>query len=163
MNPTLLSHQLRNETSPDLQRRRWVIGLSFLGIAFGKMVSLFQTGILKTLPDPPLDIFDTPRVNSADYAYRYGGVPDAFGMVVNYGITAALAAAGGEDRAEEKPALPIVLAAKALGDLALTATTARLQIKETGKLCFYCTLGTITSAAVLALTIPEALRAMRRS
>ena len=51
MNPKRLSYQLRKETSDDLARRRWVLGLSLVGAAAGGAVSLYQMGILKKLPD----------------------------------------------------------------------------------------------------------------
>lgn len=53
MNPTQLSHELRNGQSPDLTRRRWIIGLSLVTVVAGQIVTLYQTGIIKHLPDPP--------------------------------------------------------------------------------------------------------------
>lgn len=49
MNPRQLSHELRNEISPDLKRRRWIFGLSMVGIAAGKRVSLYQMGMIACL------------------------------------------------------------------------------------------------------------------
>ena len=54
MNPTQLSHELRLETSADLNRRRWLVGLSMRGATIGQVVTLYQTGIIKRLPDPPI-------------------------------------------------------------------------------------------------------------
>jgi hypothetical protein len=36
------------------------------------MVTLFQTGLVRHLPDPPLPGFDSDKVNSSDLAYRLG-------------------------------------------------------------------------------------------
>ena len=98
MNPTQLSEELRLGDSPDLNRRRWIIGLSMVGTVAGQLVSLFQTGILKKLPDPPIDIFDSSKVDASDYAYKRLDTPDALIMLTNYSVTAWLAGAGGQDR-----------------------------------------------------------------
>jgi Mn-containing catalase len=54
MDATKLSRYLCEGDDPDLRRRRWVIGLSLVGTAAGQIVGLYQTGIVKHLPDPPL-------------------------------------------------------------------------------------------------------------
>jgi len=53
MNPKRLSYQLRNESTDDMNRRRWVLGLSLVGAAAGGVVSLYQMGIIKRPPDFP--------------------------------------------------------------------------------------------------------------
>lgn len=60
MNPRQLSHELREEVTPDLTKRRWTVGLSIVGVAMDAAFALYQTGIVKKLPDPPLDRFE-PR------------------------------------------------------------------------------------------------------
>ena len=89
--PSELSRELRLRRSPDLHRRRWLIGLSLAGVAIGQVVGLYQTGILRRLPDLPVRPFDSNRVNASDYAYKRLQVPDAFIMVGTYAVTAALA------------------------------------------------------------------------
>ncbi len=101
MNPQQLSHELRQGEGADLARRRWIIGLSIVGSAIAQAVSLYQTGIIRHLPDPPLPYFDSSRVDASTYAYSRLDSPDGPAMLVNYGITAWLAAAGGKDRAAE--------------------------------------------------------------
>ena len=56
--PAELSRQLRLGQTADLTRRRWIIGLSLVTVAAGQIVSLYQTGIISHLPDPPIPIFD---------------------------------------------------------------------------------------------------------
>lgn len=161
MNPTQLSHELREEQTPDLTRRRWMIGLSLLGVAAGQIVSMYQTGILKHLPDPPVDVFDSDKVDASDYAYKRLETPDAFMMIVNYGITAWLAAAGGKNRAASRPWLPIATAVKAIADTALDVQLAREEWQENKALCAYCQAATVISAATVALAVPEAIKAIR--
>ena len=162
LEPSRLSRELREGTGPDLKRRRIGIALSMAGVVVGGAVAAFQTGLVKTLPEIlPGRVFDSPKVDSSDYAYRYGQQPDAPAMIVNYGLTMMALAAGGEDRATQNPALPIVAAAKAAGDFALCSLLAVQEWKENKKLCSYCQVATLISAATTALTIPEAVRAAR--
>ena len=160
--PSRLSRELREETSADLRRRRFAIGLSFAGVAIGAVVAAYQTGLLKRLPDIlPGKIFDAEKVDASDYAYSRMQTPDAMLMMVTYSITAALAAAGGRDRARENPALPIAAAAKAGYDLATALRLGSEEWEENKALCSWCQLGTLISALTFALTLPEAVRAGR--
>ncbi len=105
MDPQQLSRELREGDTPDLIRRRWIISLSMVGAVMGIIVSLYQTGIIKHLPDPPLPFFDSDRVDASEYAYSRLDTPDGLMMVTNYAITAWLAGAGGLDRARQNPIL----------------------------------------------------------
>ena len=161
--PSDLSRELREETSGDLARRRWAIGLSFAGTAIGMIVGAYQTGLLKRLLDIlPGRVFDAETVDASDYAYKRLQTPDALLMTVTYGITAALAGAGGKDRAEQNPALPIAAAAKAGYDLATAVRLGREEWAENKALCSWCQVATLISAVTFLLTLPEAGRAARR-
>lgn len=160
--PAELSRELRLHDSPDLRRRRWLVGLSFVGVAIGQVVGLYQTGILRRLPDPPVGPFDSNRVNASNYAYKRLQVPDAFLMAGTYAVTAGLAAAGGEDRARDEPWLPVAMAAKTAYDVATNLRLAREEWKDNQALCAYCQTATLVSVASLLLALPEAGRGLRR-
>lgn len=162
MNPTQLSYELRNGQSADLTRRRWIIGLSILGVAAGQIVSLYQTGIIKHLPDPPIGPFDSDKVDASDYGYKRLDTPDALPMMVTYGLTACLAGAGGIRRASTQPMLPVAMAAKALFDTANTLFLSREEWKENKALCFYCQVATVASVASLVLAVPEAIKGAKK-
>ena len=160
--PGQLSRELREGVSPDLSRRRWAIGLSFLGCAIGAVVGAYQTGMIKRLPDiAPGRIWDAEKVDASDYAYSRLQSPDAILMIVTYGVTAALVAAGGKDRARDNPALPLAAAAKALYDFVTCVRLGREEWNENQALCSWCQLATLVSAATVALTLPEASAAVR--
>jgi hypothetical protein len=162
MTPRELSEELREHHTPELQNRRWIIGLSMIGALAGGIVGLYQTGIIKKLPDPPLDVFDSEKVDASDYAYKRLQTPDAFMMLVSYGLTAWLAAASGKNRAEQTPSLPILMAAKTLGDVAVALELGREEWQENKKLCAYCQAATLASLASVALALPEAIKALRK-
>ncbi len=162
MNPRQLSRELREETSDDLRRRRWVIGLSMIGAAAGAIVTLYQTGIVKHLPDPPLPLLDSDRVDASDYAYSRLDSPDAPMMLINYGVTALLASAGGKNRVRENAWLPLALGFKTLIDAAVALELSREEWKEQKAFCSYCQAATLASIASVALAAPEAIEAARR-
>ena len=160
--PARLSRELREESSGDLQRRRGAIALSLVSVAIGAVVGAYQTGLIKRLPDVlPGSIFDAEKVDASDYAYKRMQTPDAMLMIVTFGVTAALAAAGGKERARDNPKLPVAAAAKAGYDLATALRLAREEWDENKALCSWCQLATLTSAATFALLLPEAARAVR--
>ncbi len=68
LEPQKLRRELQRGNSENLGRRRAIIGLSLLGMGAMTMVSLFQTGVIKHLPDPPIDGFDLDKVNSSETA-----------------------------------------------------------------------------------------------
>lgn len=160
--PATLSRELREEQSPDLTRRRWTIGLSLVGAAIGGVVTLYQTGIIRRLPDVlPGKIFDAEKVDASDYAYRRMQMPDAAMMTMTYAATAALAAAGGAERAERQPVLPVALAAKAWYDFATCLKLGQEEWADNKALCSWCQVATAISAVTAALSLPEAIRAGR--
>lgn len=162
MDPTRLSQYLRKGDDPELRRRRWVIGLSVLGTTAGQLVALYQTGIIRHLPDPPSGgLFDSDRVDASEYAYSRFSSPDAPLMIITYGVTAWLAGAGGPDRPRNAPWLPIAMAAKTLYDAATTVKLAREEWQENRAFCAYCQTATLASFASVAFALPEAVRATR--
>jgi uncharacterized membrane protein len=160
--PSQLSHELRNEVTPDLTRRRWIVGLSLLGTLAGQAVTLYQMGIVKKLPDPPLPYIDSSRVDASEYAYKRLQSPDAPAMIVSYGITAALAAAGGKDRARDLPLVPIALLAKTIYDSFVALELAREEWQYNKAFCAYCQLATIASLVSVGIALPEAIRAIQQ-
>ncbi len=162
LTPRQLSRELRLGQSPDLRRRRQVLGLSMVGAAAGIAVSLYQTGILGHLPDPPSGgLFDSDRVDASDYAYKRLQTPDGLGMLVTYGITALLAGAGGEDRARTMPLVPLALAGKVAGDVVTNLALAREEWAENKAFCAYCQTASLASLVSLPLALPEAVKAAR--
>lgn len=160
--PAQLGRELRRDRSEDLGRRRAGIALSFAGATIAMVVAAYQTGLIRRLPDIlPGDVWDAEKVDASDYAYANLQQPDGPMMLVNYGLTAVAIAAGGKDRARENPALPVVAAGKAAADLVLCAGMAAAEWRENRKLCSWCQVATALSAVTLALSLPEAARAVR--
>ncbi len=161
MNPTQLSQELREGQSSDLTNRRWIIGLSLLGTLAGQIVTMYQTGIVKHLPDPPIPIFDSDKVDASDYAYKRFQTPDAVLMILTYGLTTWLAAAGGKDRALTQPWLPIAMGAKILADVGTNLQLAGEEWEGNKALCTYCQAASAMSIASVVFAVPEVVKAIQ--
>jgi uncharacterized membrane protein len=162
MEPQQLSQELRQGKNPHMSRRRAIIGLSMLGGSMGQLVTLYQTGIVSHLPDPPgQEIFDADRVDASNYAYNKFNSPDGPIMVANYAITAWLAAAGGLDRARRNPLLPIAMGVKLVLDGVTNVELAREEWSENKAFCEYCQVATVCSIASIVLAVPEVMTAVR--
>ena len=106
-------------------------------------VALYQTGLLKHLPDPPASLFDSQRIASSKAAHPFG-VPDALLGLASFGATMALILL-----ARRSPVAKQMLGAKLVLDAAAGSFNAGRQVVSFGKLCSCCT-GTAISAGVMA-------------
>jgi hypothetical protein len=75
MTGAAIRDELRGGTSRDLDRRRRIATLAGFGAVDFAIISLYQLGVIRHLPDPPGRLFDSDKVNAAASAYRFGA-PD---------------------------------------------------------------------------------------
>ncbi len=155
-----LRRELQNSDEPNMKVRRAIIGLSLLGIGAMTAVSLFQTGIVKHLPDPPIDGFDSNKVNSSDTAYALG-VPDGTLSLASLAVNIPIAAFGGENRAENQPLVPLAFAAKATVEAALAGWYFYQMPTKEKAWCGYCIVGAVANFGIAALSLVEAKRAWK--
>jgi hypothetical protein len=86
---------------------------------------------------------------------------DAPAMIVTGGLTALLASAGGQDRAQQLPWLPVALFGKTLVDLVTNVQLGREEWQTNKKLCFYCQTSTVAATVAAVLAVPEAIKAFK--
>ncbi|CAA9484732.1 MAG: hypothetical protein AVDCRST_MAG13-1376 [uncultured Solirubrobacteraceae bacterium] len=134
---------------PELRRRRRVVGGTMLSTLCMGVASLYQTGVVRRVPELPLGPFDANRVEASAQAYQVLRMPDAPLAVVSFGLTAALAAAAGAGAGREVQVVRVALGAKALVDIAYSLKLMSDQVTKHGKLCSWC-LTTTVGAAVAA-------------
>ena len=155
-----VSDDLRLGRSPHLSRRRRAAGLLLGASASLGVVTLYQLGIVRHLPDPPLPWFDSDRVDASGEAFHEGSTPDAALAVANYGLTMAMIAMGTADRAREQPWIPLLAAAKvaadAVGALGLTVE----QISKHRALCAWCLAAAAATLTAVPAVVPEAREAL---
>jgi uncharacterized membrane protein len=155
-----LRRELQDGDRRNLRLRRGVIALSLLGMGAMTAVTLFQTGIVKHLPDPPLPDFDSDQVNSSDTAYALG-VPDGALSLASLAANIPLAAFGGADRTETMPLVPLAAAAKASVEAAVAGWYFYQMPAVEKKWCAYCIAGAAANFGIAALTLIEAKRAWK--
>lgn len=156
-----LSRELRTSRAGFLRERRATVGLSLVAMGSLAAVSIYQMGIIRHLPEPPLPHFDADSVDAAAEAYATLSMPDGVLGLVSYAVTAALAAAGPADRATRYPALPLALAAKVGFD---TVVSGKLTVDQWTKhqaWCFWCLVASAATVATVPRVVPEAGAALR--
>ncbi|HEV2720887.1 MAG TPA: vitamin K epoxide reductase family protein [Thermoanaerobaculia bacterium] len=153
-----LSRELRNASAPELRRRRQIVGLSMLASASMAVITLYQTGIIKHLPEPPLPFLDADKVDASAEAYGKFNTPDAALGLASYAVTTILASMGGKKRASW---IVLALAAKLGFD---AANALKLTIDQPLKhraFCFWCLIAATATFASVPLIVPEARQALR--
>jgi hypothetical protein len=160
-NPAVLSEQLRRGRTPDLRLRRGIIGLAFAAGACTALVALYQSGVIRHVPEPRWRRLDADRVDAVNDAYAYFSTPDAFLGTVSYATTAALAAMGGADRARRRPWVSLAMVGKIILDCGIASWLTWFQWNRLRAFCSWCLLATSAAFATLLLALPEARRALR--
>ncbi|MEZ4864960.1 MAG: vitamin K epoxide reductase family protein [Caldilineaceae bacterium] len=157
-----LSNELRNGVTPALRQRRTVAGLSLLAAGAMGVIALYQLGIIKHLPEPPLPLLNADKVDASVEAYSRFHTPDAFLGVTSYAATAALAAMGDADRAHTMPLIPLALAAKVSFDAFQGIRLSIDQITKQKALCSWCLLAAGVTVAAAPRVWPEAKMALKQ-
>jgi uncharacterized membrane protein len=154
-----LSRELRESDAPYLRDRRWTVGLSLAAMGSLAVVSLYQMGIIRHVPELPLPYFDADAVDAAPEAYATLSMPDGILGLLSYAGTAALAAAGSSDRATRHPMLPLGLAAKVAFDAAVSGKLTVDQWTKHRAWCLWCLTASAATLAMVPRVIPEARKA----
>ncbi|HEV2062740.1 MAG TPA: vitamin K epoxide reductase family protein, partial [Solirubrobacteraceae bacterium] len=157
-----VSDDLRRRVGPHLRARRRQTALMVGAVGSMGLVLLYQTGILRHLPDPPLPGMDSDKVDASGEAYDSLKTPDAAVAIASYGATLGLIGMGAADRADQQPLIPLLAAAKIAADAAGAAWLTAEQITKHRALCFYCLAASAATWAALPAALPEARDAWRR-
>ncbi len=157
-----LSQQLREGEGGYLAQRRGIVALGLAAAGSMGVIALYQIGILKHLPEPPLPGFDADKVDASEEAYSHLQMGDAFIGLGSYAATMGLAAMGAKNRAETQPWIPLALLAKTGADAAQAAKLTVDQWKKHKAFCFWCLLAAAATFAALPLAMPEALAALHQ-
>lgn len=163
MNGKELSRALRQGSGNFLEQRRQAVALSLLASAAMSAVTLYQMGVIRRLPEPPLPFLNAEKVDASPEAYNrlQTQTPDAAFGLMSYGATVVLAAMAGPDRARAAPLIPIALAAKAILDAVNAGYLTWEQIAKHRALCSYCLVAAAASVAIVPVVLPEARLALQ--
>lgn len=163
LTPEQLSADLREGASKFLTNRRGILGLSLFSAGVMGGIGLYQMGVFKKIPEPPLPRLNAEKVNGSAEAYSHLATPDALLGLTSYGITACLAGAGGQNRWKTHPWIALGMAAKTILDAAMAGKLSVDQWTKYRALCFWCLLTSGATLAVLPLALPEARAALRQA
>lgn len=160
MKPEKISNNLRFGRSRSLSRRRGIVGLSLVAAGAMGLIALYQTGIIRHIPEPRLPLFDADKVDASEEAYKILHAPDALLGLTSFGATATLAAMEGEDRAMQHPWIPLALGAKLLFDAVQAARLTWDQWARHRAFCFWCLVASAATFASLPLAFRETGQAL---
>ena len=162
MNTKKVVAQLRTGDAEELGQRRKIILLSAIGLVDFSIISLYQTGVIKKLPDLPFKVFDSNAVNASESAYPLG-IPDGTLGAVPYVLNMILAAAGGTKKSGRKDVFDYLLGGVIVANAAGAANYLVDMTFKQKKACIYCVVGAainFASVAVMAPIIKKRLKSL---
>jgi uncharacterized membrane protein len=151
-----VSRDLRTGGTDALRRRRRVAAMALGAAGSMGVVSAYQMGLVKHLPEPPLGALDADGVDASGEAYQYLKTPDAALGLASYAVTLILAGMGPGRRAVERPWVPLALAAKVVLDAVSGVYLTVEQGSKHRRFCSWCLLASGLSAAMVPQVVPEA-------
>ncbi len=161
MNAHAIKEALLYNNTKDMNTRRKILLLSALGLVDFSIISLYQTGVIKKLPDLPFSIFDSNKINASKEAYQFG-VPDGPVSATVYAATMVLAAAGGTENESRTPVWNTLLGAAVAGNAAGAVYYLYDMIFRQKKICLYCVTGAAINLASAALAAPLVKQSIQR-
>lgn len=159
--PLTLSQELRGGQEHHLRQRRAVVALALVSSGAMAVISLYQMGLIRHLPEPPLPVFNADRIDASAGAYSRLATPDALLGLGSYAATAVLAGMGGARRAHETPWMPLALAAKMGFDVGQAVRLSVQQWRGYRQFCFWCLTAAAATFAAAPQVVPEAWAAAR--
>lgn len=145
-NESLIDKMRANDSEAVVSRRR-IAAIAAAGAVDFSVISLFQLGYIKHLPDLPGKIFDSDSVNSSKDAELLG-MPDAPLSLVGYAATMAVAAAGNTEGKYTKY-LDLLLGGIVIGQAYGAAHYLYRMVTVQKKVCMYCVGGALLNFAAL--------------
>lgn len=161
--PARLSTEIRHAQDAFTRNRRRVVALSMTSAASMAVIALYQLGVTRHVPEPPLPGLDADKVDASEEAYGKLLVGDAFLGFISYGVTMLLAAAGGPRRHLRHRWLPRALAAKAAVDAAQAAKLSVDQWTKHRAFCSWCLLAATATFATIPAVLPELRASMTKA
>jgi uncharacterized membrane protein len=155
-----IRRELRHGTDPALERRRRIGLLAAAGAVDFALISLYQFGIVRHLPDPPGRIFDSDRVNASRKAYALG-VPDgALGLGL-YALTLILSTAGGSRASGRHPVFDVLLGGAVAAGVIGAGQYLYDMVRNQARACPYCLTGAAAHFAMAPLVAPLVVQSVR--
>lgn len=151
--------QVLQNTDVNATRRNWIVGISTVGAIAGHLVSMYQTDVFKKSKPSVLGAV----AHKAEDKLQQNGIdtPDAIVNLINYGLTAWLASAGGRKRAKHQPLLPIALGVKTIADATVALEMANRDWDENERIGTYSQVAAIAALASAVVAVPEMIKGIK--
>ncbi len=139
--------KIRKDTSEVTDYRRQIAASAVVGLIDFSLISLFQLGYIKKLPDLPGKFFDTKKVNTSKDAVMLG-LPDGVVSLAAYTATILLATAAIRYKKQSR-ILDVALAGVVLGQAAGAANYLVNMTVVQKRVCIYCLAGAAINFSAL--------------
>ena len=140
--------KIRRDKTDAAEYRRQIAASSALGLIDFSLISLFQLGYIKSLPDLPGKVFDTEKVNSSKDAVLLG-LPDGVISLGAYTATILLATAATRFKKQSRM-LDVLMGGIVLGQAAGAAQYLYKMAFVQKRVCIYCVAGAAINFASLS-------------
>ncbi len=161
MRTAAIRHELLNSTDEDLQRRRKVVALSAAGLCDFAFISLYQSGVIKRLPELPFKSFDSNKVNAAVDAYKMGA-PDATISAWIYATNMILATVEGTESSGRKPVYDVLLGGTVAANTGGALYYLYDMVFKQKKVCPYCIVGMVVNLSTAVIIAPVVLKSLKK-
>jgi uncharacterized membrane protein len=161
MRTAAIRQELLNSTTEDLQKRRKIMGLSALGLVDFALISLYQAGVIKRLPEIPFAAFDSNKVNAAPDAYEMGAADGTISAWL-YASNMVLATLGGTEYSGRKPMHDLLLGTTIAANAAGAVYYLYNMIFYQKKICPYCIAGAAINFASATIITPLVMKSISK-
>jgi uncharacterized membrane protein len=142
---------LREDSQRKTEKRRQLAALAALGIVDFSIISLYQLGFIRRMPDLPGKLFDSNKVNSSTEAVIYG-LPDGVISLSMYAATIFLATVGSTEKKFSRWT-DRLLGGIVLGQAAGGTYYLFKMITVEKKVCVYCLTGALINFVAVKPTL----------
>lgn len=156
-----IKKELRKKTNPDLDVKRKLAVLASLGLLDFIIISLYQLGVIRKLPDVPVKGIDSNYVNASDEAYKMG-LPDGSVSATVYTIILVLIGVKGTKKSGREPVWDVLLGGAIAANAAGALDYLRVMIFKQKKICLYCVMGAVINLVMLKMFGGRALKALKK-
>ena len=139
--------KIRNRSNSTAENRRNIALLSAIGAVDFSIISLYQLGVIRHLPDFPGKLFDSDYVNASKEA-QIAGIPDGPVSLLMYAANIVLAGAALK-RSKKRNIFDYLLAGVSVGQAAGGAYYLYNMATVQKKICPYCVAGALINFSSL--------------